>query len=82
MEKLFDAEFEPTRPFKCLQHGDLWHNNLMFRQREGGDGCQVALVDWQVLHVSSHHHDFVIFLIAIIMTNTTMRKKFVIVGTN
>ena len=30
----------------CLQHGDSWHNNFVFRKAR--DVVKVAIVDWQV----------------------------------
>ena len=34
-------------PFACLQHGDSWHNNFLFR-RARADAVRSAAVDWQV----------------------------------
>ena len=47
--KLYEEEFERTKksPFKCLQHGDVWHNNCLFK-RVPENETKFALVDWQV----------------------------------
>ena len=47
--KLYEEEFERTKksPFKCLQHGDVWHNNCLFKIVPENK-TKVALVDWQV----------------------------------
>ena len=47
--KLFDNEFQRSidSPFKCLQHGDVWHNNCLFKH--SANNIKFALVDWQVL---------------------------------
>ena len=33
--------------FSCLQHGDTWHNNLLFHHDK--TGIRMSLVDWQVV---------------------------------
>ena len=47
--KLYEEEFARTKksPFKCLQHGDVWHNNCLFK-RVPENETKFALVDWQV----------------------------------
>ena len=53
--KLYEEEFERTKssPFRCLQHGDVWHNNCLFK-RLSNDVTKFALVDWQVFQCIFH----------------------------
>ena len=46
--KLYEEEYERSlnSPFRCLQHGDIWHNNCLFKHLP--TGAKIALVDWQV----------------------------------
>lgn len=43
-EVIFQAEFNRSSNWKCLQHGDSWHNNFLLNS----DIC--AIVDWQVIY--------------------------------
>ena len=47
--RLYEEEFERTKnsPFRCLQHGDVWHNNCLFKKSPENE-TKLALVDWQV----------------------------------
>ena len=47
--KLYEEEHERSlnSPFRCLQHGDIWHNNCLFKHLPTG-AVKFALVDWQV----------------------------------
>ncbi len=44
--RLFKEELSRQTPFRCLQHGDSWHNNFMFRKSR--NSVKVSIVDWQV----------------------------------
>ena len=46
--QLYEEEHERSlnSPFRCLQHGDIWHNNCLFKHLP--TGVRFALVDWQV----------------------------------
>ena len=46
--QLYEKEFERSMksPFRCLQHGDIWHNNCLFKHL--ATNVKFALVDWQV----------------------------------
>jgi len=45
----------PSTPFRCLQHGDSWHNNFVFHKAR--DVVKVAIVDWQVSYYGSGPSD-------------------------
>lgn len=45
-----------------ISHGDLWHNNLMFRYDSDGKPIEVNLLDWQLSRHASPMIDIVYFL--------------------
>ena len=53
-------EFERSlsSPFRCLQHGDAWHNNCLFDNSE--HGTKFALVDWQVNKICPYIHKMIV----------------------
>ena len=59
---LYEEEFERTKksPFRCLQHGDVWHNNCIFKKLPNNE-TKLALVDWQVLLVLVMDHQICSF---------------------
>ena len=50
---LFKEERDRTGPLRGLQHGDMWHNNLLFHKARSG--VKASICDWQVRHDKSHY---------------------------
>ena len=57
---VIQQEFERSlsSPFRCLQHGDAWHNNCLFDNSE--HGTKFALVDWQVNKICPYVHKWIV----------------------
>ena len=53
-KEIMDREFARRNSWNCLQHGDSWHNNFLFRKM--GKQMKVQIVDWQVIffHIILH----------------------------
>ncbi|XP_035891587.1 uncharacterized protein LOC118502943 [Anopheles stephensi] len=61
---------EPSREFRnCLNHGDLWCNNIMFKCDEQGQPTGCALVDYQLSRYVPPAYD-----INLLLYLTTSRK--------
>ncbi|XP_050070057.1 uncharacterized protein LOC126558142 [Anopheles maculipalpis] len=61
---------EPSREFRnCLNHGDLWCNNIMFKCNEQGQPTGCALVDYQLSRYVPPAYD-----INLLLYLTTSRK--------
>ncbi len=46
---LFNHEVKRQSQFQCLQHGDSWHNNFLFRKTR--KDLRVSVIDWQVIRI-------------------------------
>ncbi|CAL4125554.1 unnamed protein product, partial [Meganyctiphanes norvegica] len=64
----------------CLMHGDIWNNNIMFKQHQDENGNMsvsesddLVLIDWQLAHWNTSVEDLHYFLSS--ATSPEFRKK-------
>lgn len=55
-------------------HGDLWSNNILFKNDANGHPCDVRLVDFQLIRYMPPAHDIMFFLH--LTTTRSMRKQY------
>lgn len=61
-ERCTDVYEYDSDEFCVLNHGDSWVNNLMFREDENGQPCDILLVDYQMSVYTSPAIDLLYFL--------------------
>ena len=76
---VIQQEFERSlsSPFRCLQHGDAWHNNCLFHNSE--HGTKFALVDWQVNKICTYIYRLIYKSNLNVICNIFYLRRFVIV---
>nr|XP_024215758.1 uncharacterized protein LOC112210490 [Halyomorpha halys] len=55
------ADFDEDT-FKCLNHGDCWNNNMMFKHNWEGRPIEIRFVDFQFPHYNSPCIDLIYFI--------------------
>ncbi|XP_014284819.1 uncharacterized protein [Halyomorpha halys] len=48
--------------FRCLNHGDLWNNNMMFKHNWEGNPTEIRFIDFQLPHYNSPCLDVIYYI--------------------
>ncbi|XP_014278092.2 uncharacterized protein [Halyomorpha halys] len=62
MEKIRSIGIFDDNTFKCLNHGDFWNNNMMFKHDWEGRPIQFRLIDFQGPHYNTPCVDVIYFI--------------------
>ncbi|GAB0088769.1 hypothetical protein DMENIID0001_032330 [Sergentomyia squamirostris] len=62
MERCFKIVKPDPNGFNCLNHGDLWVNNFMYKYDSSGKAKDLVLVDYQMCHYTSPAIDLNYFI--------------------
>nr|XP_024219656.1 uncharacterized protein LOC112211717 [Halyomorpha halys] len=60
--------------FRCLNHGDLWNNNMMFKYNWEGKPIEIRFVDFKVPHYNSPCLDVIYYIYSCIKPNLRRQK--------
>ncbi|XP_059620938.1 uncharacterized protein LOC132264676 [Phlebotomus argentipes] len=74
MERCFEIVKEDPNFFNCLNHGDIWCNNSMFKYDSSGKVKDCILVDYQMCHYASPAIDLNYFIFTSLQKDIRLAK--------